>query len=56
MIWYKGGEPQVTWDVYGLAALMYFAVTGQKPETAMRRKLLDDVVLEAPKALCRDLI
>lgn len=32
-----GGEPLPTWDVYALAASMYFAVTGKKPLPAAHR-------------------
>jgi tRNA A-37 threonylcarbamoyl transferase component Bud32 len=38
----RKGDPQQTWDVYGLAATLYFAVTGQKPQPATDRKLDGD--------------
>ena len=41
-------EPKATLDVYGLAATLYFAVTGQKPQPAMHRKMYGDT-LKPPK-------
>jgi predicted Ser/Thr protein kinase len=38
----RKGDPQPAWDVYGLAATLYFAVTGQKPPAAMDRKFYGD--------------
>ncbi len=43
-----GSQP--TWDIYSLAANMYFAVTGQKPMPAISRKLYGDG-LKSPKEL-----
>lgn len=37
----EGSEPKIKWDVYGLAATLFFAVTGQKPDSAYSRKLSD---------------
>jgi serine/threonine protein kinase len=42
------GKPQPTLDIYGLAATLYFAVTGSKPQSAMSRKLYGDT-LKTPK-------
>jgi serine/threonine protein kinase len=33
---------QPSWDIYGLAATMFFAVTGQKPQGAISRKIYGD--------------
>jgi tRNA A-37 threonylcarbamoyl transferase component Bud32 len=41
-------KPQPTLDVYSLAATLYFAVTGQKPASAMNRKFYGDT-LQAPR-------
>jgi formylglycine-generating enzyme required for sulfatase activity len=38
----RDGTPQLIWDVYGLAAALYFTVTGKKPEAAINRKLFGD--------------
>jgi serine/threonine-protein kinase len=35
----QGVEPHPNWDVYGLAATLYFAVTGHKPQPSIDRKL-----------------
>jgi serine/threonine protein kinase len=43
-----GSQP--AWDIYSLAANMFFAVTGQKPMSAISRKLYGDG-LKAPKEL-----
>jgi serine/threonine protein kinase len=43
-----GSQP--AWDIYSLAANMYFAVTGQKPMSAISRKLYGDG-LKSPKGL-----
>jgi serine/threonine protein kinase len=45
----RRGDPQATWDIYGLAATLYFAVTGQKPRAAIDRKVYDDNLMP-PKA------
>ncbi len=50
----RQGNPQPTLDVYGLAATLYFAVTGQKPQAAMDRKLFGDK-LQSPQQLRTDL-
>jgi serine/threonine protein kinase len=42
--------PQPAWDIYSLAANMFFAVTGQKPMLAISRKLYGDG-LKSPKEL-----
>lgn len=34
----RGGPPQAGWDIYGLAATLYFAATGQNPQPAIDRK------------------
>jgi serine/threonine protein kinase len=47
-----GSQP--AWDIYSLAANMFFAVTGQKPMSAISRKLYGDS-LKAPKELKPDL-
>jgi Protein kinase domain len=46
--------PQPAWDIYSLAANMFFAVTGQKPMSAISRKLYSDG-LKSPKELKPDL-
>lgn len=33
------GKPKFTWDIYALSATFYFALTGQKPEPSLKRKL-----------------
>jgi serine/threonine protein kinase len=43
-----GSQP--AWDIYSLAANMFFAVTGEKPMSAISRKLYGDN-LKAPKEL-----
>jgi serine/threonine protein kinase len=43
-----GSQP--AWDIYSLAANMFFAVTGEKPMNAISRKLYGDS-LKAPKEL-----
>jgi serine/threonine protein kinase len=43
-----GSQP--AWDIYSLAANMFFAVTGEKPMSAISRKLYGDG-LKAPKEL-----
>jgi serine/threonine protein kinase len=43
-----GSQP--AWDIYSLAANMFFAVTGEKPMSAISRKLYGDS-LKAPKEL-----
>jgi serine/threonine protein kinase len=43
-----GSQP--AWDIYSLAANMFFAVTGEKPISAISRKLYGDN-LKAPKEL-----
>lgn len=35
-------DPQAALDVYGLAATLYFALTGQKPQAAINRRLYGD--------------
>ncbi|MCY6489254.1 serine/threonine protein kinase [Leptolyngbya sp. GGD] len=50
----RGGAPQPTLDIYSLAATLYFAVTGSKPESAMSRKLYGDALKE-PKQHRADL-
>ncbi|MBE9033049.1 serine/threonine protein kinase, partial [filamentous cyanobacterium LEGE 11480] len=50
----RSGEPRPTLDVYGLAATLYFAVTGERPLAAMDRKLYGDK-LKTPKAHRSDL-
>jgi serine/threonine protein kinase len=47
-----GSQP--AWDIYSLAANMFFAVTGEKPMSAISRKLYGDS-LKAPKELRPDL-
>jgi serine/threonine protein kinase len=47
-----GSQP--AWDIYSLAANMFFAVTGEKPMSAISRKLYGDS-LKAPKELKPDL-
>jgi Protein kinase domain len=47
-----GSQP--AWDIYSLAANMFFAMTGQKPMSAISRKLYGDS-LKAPKELKYDL-
>jgi serine/threonine protein kinase len=42
--------PRPAWDIYSLAANMFFAVTGEKPISAISRKLYGDS-LKAPKEL-----
>lgn len=46
----QDGKRHPTLDVYGLAATLYFAVTGEKPEPAMNRKLYGDR-LQPPQKL-----
>jgi hypothetical protein len=43
-----GSQP--AWDIYSIAANMFFAVTGEKPMSAISRKLYGDS-LKAPKEL-----
>jgi serine/threonine protein kinase len=45
---------QTAWDIYSLAANMFFAVTGEKPLPANSRKMFGDS-LKAPKRLKPDL-
>lgn len=40
---------QPNWDIYGLAATMFFAVTGQKPEKAISRMLYGDSLTDPEK-------
>jgi eukaryotic-like serine/threonine-protein kinase len=40
-----GSNPQPTLDVYGLAATLYFAITGQKPQAAIDRKMYGDTLI-----------
>jgi len=35
----KGGAPQRRWDIYALSATLFFAATGQNPQSAVDRKL-----------------
>ncbi|MGB0562454.1 MAG: serine/threonine protein kinase [Spirulinaceae cyanobacterium] len=44
----KDSQPEPQWDVYALAATLYFTVTGQKPESAYDRKLFE-VKLKSPR-------
>jgi serine/threonine protein kinase len=44
----EGGDAQAAWDVYAVAATMYFAVTGKKPITARTRKIFSKE-LESPR-------
>jgi tRNA A-37 threonylcarbamoyl transferase component Bud32 len=44
-------RPQATLDVYGLAATLYFALTGQQPQAAMSRKMFGDK-LKPPQQIC----
>lgn len=46
----KENAPQPTLDVYGLAATLYFAVTGQKPQASISRKMFGDK-LQRPKQI-----
>lgn len=46
--------PQPTLDVYALAATLYYAVTGQKPQASMNRKMFGDK-LEPTKQLCSEI-
>lgn len=46
----KENNPQVTLDIYALAATLYFAVTGQKPQASVDRKLNGDE-LQPPKQI-----
>jgi serine/threonine protein kinase len=50
----RQGDPQPTWDVYGLAATLYFTVTGQQPQAAVDRKFYGDS-LKLPKSHCPQL-
>jgi serine/threonine protein kinase len=43
-------SPLSAWDIYGLAASMFFAVTGQKPMSGITRKLYGDNI-KSPKEL-----
>ena len=45
----KDADPNPKWDIYGLAATLYFAVTGQKPETSVDRKLYGDALIAPQK-------
>ena len=45
----KDAEPNAKWDVYGLTATLYFAVTGQKPQTSVDRKLYGDALIAPQK-------
>jgi serine/threonine protein kinase len=36
-----GGKARETWDVYALAATLYFSVTGETPTSAINRKLFE---------------
>ncbi|MEM8638456.1 MAG: serine/threonine-protein kinase [Cyanobacteria bacterium P01_G01_bin.54] len=47
----KASKPESRWDVYALAATLYFTVTGQKPNSAFDRKAFDEE-LKAPKDCC----
>ena len=47
-------EAQVTLDVYGLAATLYFAVTGQKPLKSIDRKFYGDTLIR-PKRLVKQI-
>jgi Protein kinase domain len=38
----RKGDPKPTLDVYGLAATLYFVLTGQKPQPAIERRLYGD--------------
>lgn len=46
----KENDPKPTLDVYALAATLYFAVTGQKPQASMSRKMFGDK-LQSPQQL-----
>ena len=48
------GDPKATLDVYGLAATLYFSVTGQYPQAAKARKLYGDK-LRPPQGHCPEL-
>ncbi|NEQ31883.1 MAG: protein kinase, partial [Leptolyngbya sp. SIO4C5] len=50
----RGSKPQATLDVYGLSATFYFAVTGEKPQSAMGRKMFGDS-LDPPRQHCEEL-
>ena len=39
---YSEGKPDVTWDIYGLAASFYFALTGEDPQPGINRRLYGD--------------
>jgi serine/threonine protein kinase len=43
-------KPQISWDIYGLAANMYFAVTGQKPLKSISRRIYGDT-LQSPQEI-----
>jgi aminoglycoside phosphotransferase (APT) family kinase protein len=45
----RKGDPQPTLDVYGLAAALYFAVTGQKPQPAAMDRKLYEYKLKSPQ-------
>jgi serine/threonine protein kinase len=36
-------QPQPNWDIYSLAATMFFVATGEKPKSALSRKLYGDI-------------
>lgn len=44
----RKGDPQPTWDIYALAATLYFAVTGHKPVPSLDRKY-DGDTLKTPQ-------
>jgi muramidase (phage lysozyme)/tRNA A-37 threonylcarbamoyl transferase component Bud32 len=46
----KGYNPEANWDIYSLAANMFFVVTGEKPLSALTRKLSKDT-FETPKKI-----
>ena len=50
----EGGNPQPNWDVYGLAATLYFVVTGEKPQSSISCKLSRDRLIP-PQQHCSDL-
>ncbi|MBE9113151.1 serine/threonine protein kinase, partial [Nodosilinea sp. LEGE 07298] len=47
-------EPQATLDIYALAATLYFALTGQKPQNSFERKAFGDKLVP-PKQHCKEI-
>ncbi|MFO5527877.1 MAG: hypothetical protein ACLBM1_08615, partial [Cuspidothrix sp.] len=48
-----GGNRQVTIDVYTLAASLYYAVTGKRPESSLDRKLYNKPLISPNKYVVR---